>query len=59
MNSGIFNRFTKLNIVLFGLEHFLELLTKIYLFRRRGVIFGDDVRVPRDGIDDDKRIIYS
>lgn len=48
---------SKLYIVLLGLKHTDELFTEVNLLRRGGVILRDDMRIPRNGIDDDRRII--
>jgi len=45
------------NIILLGLEDSCKFLAKVDLLGRRGVVFRDDVRVARNGVDDDGRVV--
>lgn len=53
MNFGVLNRIAEFYVVLLGLENLGELLAEVDFFRRGGIIFGDDVWVARDSVDDD------
>jgi hypothetical protein len=42
----------ELNIVFLSLKYSCKLFAKIYLFGRRSIVLGYDMRIARNGVDD-------
>lgn len=59
MNLGVLDRVPELDIVLFGIKDGHEFLAEVYFFGRRGIVFGDDVGIAGDGVDDDGGVVLT